>query len=205
MSRRILVLASGGGTNFQALVEAKRSGLLQGTLVGLLTDRPGTGAEDRARKAGIPHLSVSRKHLEEGLLRALATFQPDLLVLAGFLSILPPTVVKAYPRRILNLHPSLLPRHGGKGMYGDRVFQAVLAAGDTVTGATVHYVDEGVDTGPVLLSAALPVEPEDTVTSLGQRVHALEHDLLVQAVNLALTALESPRAVPGNSDDKEEE
>lgn len=117
----------------------------------------------------------------------------DLIVLAGFLSLVPAGVIAAYPDRILNIHPALLPRHGGPGMYGRRVHAAVLAAGDAVSGATVHLVTEGYDEGPVLGQATVPVLPGDTPESLAERVLALEHRLLPAAV---LAAVAAGRAVP---------
>lgn len=121
---------------------------------------------------------------------ALAEEQTDLVVLAGYLKVLEPAVVAAYPKRIVNIHPSLIPKYCGKGFYGLRVHQAVLDAGETVTGATVHYVDEGVDTGEIILQREVPVMPGDTAETLAARVLETEHVILAEGIKKAMEALE---------------
>lgn len=172
--KRIAVLVSGGGTNLQALMEAQKSGVLHsGRIVLVVSNRADAFALSRARAAGIPTLTVeekSRGALSDKLARALREADIDLVILAGFTAILTPRFIRAFAGRILNVHPSLLPRYGGKGYYGLRVHEAVLAAGEPVTGASVHFVTEGVDEGPLVAQKEVPVKPDDTPQSLQRRV-----------------------------------
>jgi len=189
MKETIVVLASGTGTNFQAIIDAIATGALNVTVGMLVTDRPGVLALSRAIRAGIPATVIDRREYGENLSNAiLATIPPEtrLIVLAGFLSILNGEILQRYRGRIINLHPSLLPRHGGAGMYGARVHEAVLAARDAESGCTIHYVDEGTDTGPVLLQRSLPVEEGDTPETLARRIAVLEHEAIVDGIRTAL-------------------
>ena len=174
---RIAVLVSGGGTNLQALLEAERAGRIpHGEIVLVLSSKPGAYALERARLFGVPSAVVSRRELgtqeafEDGLLAALSEAGAELIVLAGFLSILGPRVIAAYPDRIINVHPSLIPSFCGAGFYGLRVHEAALAYGVCVTGATVHLVNEIPDGGRILLQKAVEVREGDTPEILQRRV-----------------------------------
>ncbi len=174
---RIAVLVSGGGTNLQALIDAQNSGILQsGEIVLVLSSKADAYALTRAANAGIPGKVVSKKELgsqeafEEGLLSALKEYKIDLIVLAGFMSILSEGFIKQYEQRILNVHPSLIPSFCGQGFYGLRVHEAALSYGVKVTGATVHYVNEIPDGGEILLQKAVEILPDDTPEVLQKRV-----------------------------------
>ncbi len=174
---KIAVLCSGGGTNFQALYDAQEAGLLpHGEIVLVLSDHAEAYALERARRAGIPVAVFDRKQVscraerEEGMLAALKASGAELVVLAGFLSILSPAFVSAYEGRILNIHPALLPSFGGEGFYGLRVHEAVLKAGVKVTGATVHFVTAACDAGPIIAQKAVEVKEGDTPETLQKRV-----------------------------------
>jgi len=184
------VLVSGGGTNLQALLDAARAGKLPSAELSLVvSSRADAYALERAKAAGIPSLVLSKAKGEapeaygERLLAALREHGIALVVLAGFLTILPPNVVRAFAGRILNVHPSLIPAFSGKGFYGLKVHEAALARGVKVTGATVHLVDEIPDGGPILLQKAVAVEEGDTPETLQRRVmEQAEWVLLPQAV-----------------------
>ncbi|HEV8263309.1 MAG TPA: phosphoribosylglycinamide formyltransferase [Gemmatimonadales bacterium] len=179
------MLASGGGTNLQALLDALHgSPLLQPSSIArvvlVVADRPGAGALDRARRAAIPTAVLRDAGNSAELLAALAGV--DLVVLAGYLKLVPPDVVARFRWRMINIHPALLPAFGGPGMYGHRVHAAVLASGAAESGATVHYVDEQYDRGPVIAQARVPVRPGDTPETLAARVLEAEHRLLPMVV-----------------------
>lgn len=182
---RIAVLVSGGGTNLQALIDAAARGRLDVEISVVVSDRPGTRAAERAASAGIPTVVLDRKslgnELSRAVLEAIGTGL-DLVVLAGFLSRIDEPLLSAYEGRMINIHPALLPSFGGGGMYGRRVHEAVLAAGATETGCTVHYVDAGVDTGEIILQKRLDVRRNDTPDTLAQRLRPLEHEALIEAV-----------------------
>ena len=174
---KIAVLVSGGGTNLQALLDAQAAGSLRsGEIVLVVSDRPGAYALTRAEKAGVPGLEISRKAcggqaaFEARLRAALAEAGVDLIVLAGFLSILSADFTGRYDRRILNIHPSLIPSFCGAGFYGLKVHEAALARGVKVTGATVHFVNEIPDGGEIIAQKAVEVLPEDTPETLQRRV-----------------------------------
>ena len=174
---RIAVLVSGGGTNLQALIDAqKNEQLASGEICLVISSRPDAYALERAATAGIPALVVSRKELgsqeafEEALLAALEEYRIDLIVLAGFMTILSGDFTRRYPRRILNVHPALIPSFCGKGMYGLKVHEAALAYGVKVTGATVHFVNEIPDGGEIVIQQPVFVEPGDTPERLQRRV-----------------------------------
>ena len=173
----VAVLVSGGGTNLQAILDAKAAGALPHAKIALvLASKPGVYALERASKAGVPGIVVARKsyaapeEYDAALLAALREHRIDVVVLAGFLSILGPSVIAAYPERILNVHPSLIPSFCGAGYYGLRVHEAALAKGVKVTGATVHFVNEVPDGGRILLQQAVDVLPGDTPETLQKRV-----------------------------------
>ena len=174
---RIAVLVSGGGTNLQALLDAQKDGKLpHGEIVLVIASKPGVYALERARLAGVDGKVVSRKEsgsqaaFEAGISALLQEYGIDLVILAGFLSILSEDFTKQWPERILNVHPSLIPSFCGEGHYGLRVHEAVLRKGVKVTGATVHFVNEIPDGGRILLQKAVEVEEGDTPETLQRRV-----------------------------------
>ena len=176
----ISVLVSGGGTNLQAIIDKIQTGDLAGAqIVQVISSREGVFALERAEKAGIKGKVVKDT---ESLLAELAAENTELVVLAGYMKGLEPAVIQAYRQRILNIHPSLIPKYCGKGFYGKRVHQAVIDAGETVSGATVHFVDEGVDTGEIILQRQVPVEPGDTADTLAARVLETEHVIFAEGI-----------------------
>ncbi len=190
---RLAVFASGGGSNFAAILDAIARGVLPATVVLLVADRAGTGAQEKAEQAGIPAVvcdprdSGDEHAYGQVLLDTLHRHGADFIALAGFLKKVPAAVVAAFPNRILNIHPSLLPAFGGHGLYGRRVHEAVLAAGVRWTGATVHLVDEQYDTGPIVLQDVVPVLATDTPQTLAARVLVTEHALYPEALRLFAT------------------
>ena len=194
----ITVMVSGGGTNLQALIDGIAEGQIPGARIALvLSSREGAFALERARRAGINTVVVSKENyanqdeLSDAILAAMAEAETDLVVTAGYMSILDKRVCSAYKGRMINIHPSLLPKYGGVGYYGLRVHQAVLAAGEKETGATVHYVDdEGVDSGEIILQERIRVLENDTPESLQKRVlEEVEHRLIVEGTNLVVQKL----------------
>lgn len=189
---KLAVLVSGGGTNLQAILDQLASGQLQGIEIAcVIASKPGTYAAVRAHQAGIPCQVVRRADYQDlaaydrAMLSALQPYEVDLIVLAGFLSLLGPELVAAYRQRIINIHPSLVPAFCGPGLYGLKPHQAALDYGVKVTGATVHYVDEHYDEGPVLLQKAVAIQQDDTAESLQQRVmREAEQVILPQAIGL---------------------
>ena len=187
---KIAVLVSGGGTNLQALLDSEARGENpNGKITLVVASKPGVYALERAEKAGVEHCVVRRRDyassedFDAALLDVLKSHDIGLVVLAGFLSVLGPSVVQAYPRRILNVHPALIPSFCGPGMYGLRPHQAALARGCKVTGATVHFVNEECDGGPILLQKAVDILPGDTPETLQKRVMVeAEWKLLPRAV-----------------------
>ena len=192
MVKRIAVLVSGGGTNLQALIDAQQAGKLEnGVLSAVISSNPGAYALERARLAGIPGYTVARDSypdpsaMTHALVELLQSLSIDLVVLAGYLHILSPEMVQAYPNAILNVHPALIPSFCGKGAYGLRVHRQALDYGVKVTGATVHFVSDEPDAGPIVLQKAVAVEPGDTPERLQRRVmEQAEWQLLPRAVSL---------------------
>ena len=188
---RVMVLVSGGGTNLQAIIDAVASGVITNTeLVAVLSNNKTVKSLERARNAGIPAVSVSPKDFEsreefnEALLAKVDEYQPDLVVLAGFLVAIPEAMVHKYNGRIINIHPSLIPSFCGVGYYGLKVHEKALERGVKVTGATVHFVNEGMDEGPIVAQKAVMVEDDDTPEILQRRVmEQAEWILLPQAID----------------------
>jgi formyltetrahydrofolate-dependent phosphoribosylglycinamide formyltransferase len=185
---RVAVLLSGGGTSLQNLIDRAADGRLAARVVVVVASRADAFGLDRARRAGIPALVVARKahadvtHFNDALHAALAPHAPDLVVLAGFLSLFEPRA--RYAGRVMNIHPALIPAFCGAGFYGHRVHDAVIAAGVKVSGCTVHFADDHYDHGPIILQSCVPVLDEDTADSLAARVLALEYELYPQAIQL---------------------
>ena len=185
---RLGVLASGGGTNLQAILDRIQEGALRAEVRVVIGNNSQAGALARARARGIPapHLSSLKfpdpDDLDRAILRTLQDRQVEVVALAGYMKRLGPRTLAAYSNRILNVHPALLPAFGGQGMYGIRVHEAVIAEGVKLTGVTVHFVDEVYDHGPIIAQAAMPVEDDDTPETLARRVLALEHALLPEVI-----------------------
>ena len=189
---KIAVMVSGGGTNLQAIIDAIANGTITDTqIVAVISNNADAYALERARNVGIKAVCVSRKEIpdraayDDALLAAVEASGADLIVLAGFLVVIPTKMIQAYRNRIINIHPSLIPAFCGTGYYGLKVHEGVLSRGVKVTGATVHFVDEGTDTGPIILQKAVAVEEGDTPQILQRRVmEQAEWKLLPQAIQL---------------------
>ena len=178
----LAVLISGSGSNLQAVIDAVENGTLPNAQIALVvSSKENVFGLERAKKHGITNMVIDRLDTKT-LMDTLKTHNIEGIILAGYLTVLAPDVIAAYSGRIINIHPALLPLFGGKGFYGIKVHQAVLASGAKHTGATAHIVDCGIDTGAVLVRGVLPVLPDDTAQSLQKRVLKVEHNVLVQAV-----------------------
>ena len=176
MTQRIAIFASGNGSNFQRIAEYF-TGHTDVEIVVLYSNHPGAYALTRAINMGIPAVVFDRNQLytTTDILNDLHTRKIDWIILAGFLWLVPENILQAYRDRILNIHPALLPKHGGKGMYGMRVHEAVIAAGDTESGITIHLVNEYYDEGQVIFQARCPVLPGDTADDVAKKIHELEY------------------------------
>lgn len=189
---RVLVMVSGGGTNLQAIIDRIKDGTITNTeIVGVISNNKNAYALKRADENQIPSLCISPRDYETReifngkLLEAVESFCPDLVVLAGFLVVIPPEMILKYENRMINIHPSLIPSFCGKGYYGLKVHEAALARGVKVVGATVHFVDEGTDTGPIILQKAVEVQQGDTPEVLQRRVmEQAEWKILPRAIDL---------------------
>lgn len=198
----IAVLVSGGGTNLQAIIDAIAAGTLTGTrIVTVISNNADAGALERAKRAGIKTVTVTRadhpdpEEYDKALLAAVEGTGADLIVLAGFLVKIPGEMVRRYPMRILNIHPSLIPSFCGTGFYGLKVHEAALARGVKVTGATVHFVDEDMDTGPIVMQKAVSVREDDTPATLQRRVmEEAEWVILPQAIQMVAKQREKETA-----------
>jgi phosphoribosylglycinamide formyltransferase-1 len=180
---RIAVLASGGGTDTQAIIDACEAGRIEGDVVVVVSNNSRAGALERARRHGIPAQHLSNNHypddadLDRAFVELLRSYDVNLVALAGYMKKRGRAFLAAFPHHVLNIHPALLPGpHGGEGKYGVYVHESVLAAGDKVTGVSIHLVDEEYDHGPVVARREVPVLPDDTPASLQERVLAVEHE-----------------------------
>lgn len=188
---RVVVMVSGGGTNLQAIIDSVKSGDITNTeLVAVISNNYDVYALERAKEAGIEGVVVSpkdysnRQEFNKALLDKVNSYSPDLIVLAGFLVVIPEEMIDAYENKIINIHPSLIPSFCGTGYYGLKVHEAALERGVKLTGATVHYVDKGTDTGPIIMQKAVEVKEGDTPKLLQQRVmEEAEWKLLPAAIN----------------------
>lgn len=187
--QKITVLVSGGGTNLQAIIDAIESGEIENAkIVQVISSNSKAFSLERAKKHGICAKVIGKEvypdpmKRSEALLCALKEERTDLVVLAGYMSVLDVSLIQEYEGRMINIHPSLIPKYCGKGYYGKRVHQAVLDNGESTTGATVHFVDEGVDTGEIILQERVPVQDEDTADTLAARVLVTEHKILIEAI-----------------------
>lgn len=189
---KLAVLVSGGGTNLQAIIDKIENGTIKNAEIAVvISNKKDAFALERAKKHGIAGVCISpkdyatREAFNDALLASLNEYQVDLVVLAGYLVIVPKNVVDAFENRIINIHPSLIPSFCGDGFYGLKVHEAVLARGNKVTGATVHFVDDGTDTGPIILQKAVYVQEGDTPEILQKRVmEEAEWNILPEAINL---------------------
>ncbi len=184
---KVAVLVSGGGTNLQALIDKVAGGELDNVeIVRVISSREDAFALERAGRAGIA-TAVAKE--QQDVLRELKESGAEIVVLAGYMKVLSPEVIAAYRDRIINIHPSLIPKFCGKGFYGKRVHRAVLEAGEKESGATVHYVDEGVDTGRIIIQEKVPVLDGDTPDTLAARVLEVEHEILARGLKRAIDDL----------------
>lgn len=189
---KIIVCVSGGGTNLQAVIDAVEKKEITNTrIAGVISNNAGAYALERARKAGIPAVCISPRDYEDraafhkALLGMVKELAPDLIVLAGYLVTIPEEMIEAYPNRIINIHPSLIPAFCGVGCYGLKVHEKALARGVRISGATVHFVDAGTDTGPIILQKAVEVKTDDTPKVLQQRImEEAEWKILPKAIDL---------------------
>ena len=190
MSKNIAILASGNGTNAENIIryfQEKASACVN--LV--LTNRQNAFVLERAKERNVPCAYLDKDDWESGeaVLSMLQKYNIDFVVLAGFLARIPDNVLHAYPNKMINIHPSLLPKFGGKGMYGDRVHEAVIAAGEKESGITIHYTNERYDEGAIVCQEKCPVLPEDTSEELAQRIHKLEYEFYPKVIERLVKAL----------------
>lgn len=190
---RVAIFASGNGTNFETLVKAfKSKQIKQGKVVMLFCDHPNAPVIQRAIRLNIPYETfplkqfASKKDYEEAILKQLRNYNVDLIALAGYMRVVGPTILNNYSQRIINLHPAYLPEFQGLHAI-ERAFEDHLKNGRTETGVTIHYIDNGLDTGPIIRQEHVPIKPDDTVETLEQRIHTMEHqmypDVLNQVIN----------------------
>lgn len=190
---RLGFLASHRGSNMQAIIDACNSGRLNAEPVVVISNNGGSGALERAVNEGIPAYCISSKTFADEKERdrmicdTLLRHKVDLVILAGYMKKIGPATLNAFKGKIINIHPALLPRHGGAGMYGMKVHEAVLAAGENETGVTIHLVDEGYDSGRILAQKKVPVNVNDTVETLGERVLRVEHAFYVETLEKILS------------------
>lgn len=192
MLKRIGVLVSGGGSNLQALIDGVESGLIPGEIAVVISNKPGVYALERASNHRIPTVVVNPRdcpnvvEFSKAILAVCQEYQVDLVCMAGFMRIIDRVLVEAYPNRILNIHPALLPAFGGKGMYGHHVHEAVIASGAKFSGATVHFVTAETDIGPIVTQEIVSVVDQDTPESVAAKVLQVEHQIYPQAVKLVM-------------------
>lgn len=188
--KNIAVLISGGGSNLQAIIDHIEAGCIDAKIAVVISSREDAYGLKRAQRYGIPACCISKgdydsaESFDRALLQKLKEYETGLIVLAGYLNILSSKIISEYSNRIINIHPSLIPSFCGRGYYGLKVHQGALDYGVKVTGATVHFVDEGTDTGPIILQKAVYIEEDDDAESLAKRVLEVEHELLPKAVSL---------------------
>lgn len=190
MSKNIAIFASGNGTNAENIIRYfQNSGLVRVELV--LTNRETAFVMARARSLNVPSAYMSKGEWEDGntILSLLKDKNIDFIVLAGFLARVPDCILHAYPNKIINIHPSLLPKFGGRGMYGDRVHEAVVAAGEQESGITIHYINERYDEGAVISQYKCSVLPNDTAEQVAEKVHALEYEFYPQVIEKVVMEL----------------
>lgn len=179
---RLAILASGSGSNAEKIMEHFQNSD-KAAIALVASNKTDAFVLERAKKFGVPTYTFTRKEMDAGkLLEKLQAEKIDWVILAGFLLKIPAELIRAFPERMINIHPALLPNYGGKGMYGHHVHEAVKAAGDTQTGITIHLVNEHYDEGKIIFQAATPLTPEDTPESIAQKVHTLEHRYFAEVI-----------------------
>ncbi|HXL72058.1 MAG TPA: phosphoribosylglycinamide formyltransferase [bacterium] len=188
---KIAVFASGGGSNLQALLDAHENGLFKGKIALVFSNVPDCGALERSEKHHIESISIAskgypgtREAYDQEILELCAAKKIDLICLAGYMRIITSVLIRPYLYKMMNIHPALLPKFGGEGMYGHFVHEAVIKAKEKETGATVHFVTEGVDAGPIILQGNVRILPTDTPQTLAERVLRVEHQIYPEAVRL---------------------
>ena len=191
-SASVVVLASGEGTNLQAIMDAIAKGEMDCTVSLVVSDVRGARALERARNSGVPAVYLPREkrsqdEYSEAIRDLIRSYPHDFIVLAGFMRILSGSFIRAFPNRIINIHPSLLPCFGGKGFYGEKVHKSVIESGARISGCTVHFVTEDVDLGPIIDQEPVPVLDGDTPDKLAMRIHPVEHKLLVRSIRLLVS------------------
>jgi len=186
MSKNIIILASGNGSNAEEIMRYfENSSLVEVSCV--ISNKREAGVFDRAKSFDVPCVWLDKSYFESNeIANYLSDLKPDLIVLAGFLLKIPKKLIKLYPNKILNIHPALLPKFGGKGMYGRHVHRAVKDSGDTYTGITIHFVNENYDQGGIIFQAHVEINPNDTPSSIAQKVHKLEHKHFSEVINQIL-------------------
>lgn len=185
--KNVVILASGSGTNAENIAKyfAESESV---KIVSILSNKSDAYVLVRAERLGIPHASFTKAEMENGTLTSIIKeMNPDLIVLSGFLLKVPASMVEAFPHKIINIHPALLPKYGGKGMYGDRVHEAVVAAGESESGITIHYIDENYDEGSTIFQAKCAVESTDTPHDVATKVHALEYEWFPKIIDNILS------------------
>jgi len=189
MLTRIVVLISGGGTNLQAIIDGCKNQSIPGEVVGVISNQSKAFGLERAQTHGISNFYFGKKNFPDKIARnteliaCIQSLKPDLIVLAGYLAILEPSFIQAFEHKIINIHPSLIPKYAGKGYYGMKVHKAVIENKEVYSGATVHFVDELIDTGQIIIQESVKLQPDETPESLQKRVLKIEHDILVRSIN----------------------
>lgn len=188
--KNIAIFASGSGTNAENITRYFSNSKTVNVAV-VLSNNKNVGVHDRVNKLGIPSFVLSREEFVEGtpVLARLAEYQVDLIVLAGFMNKISDALLKAFPGKIINIHPALLPKHGGKGMFGMHVHEAVVAAGEKESGITIHYINEHYDEGAIIFQTTCPVFPEDTAEDVAEKVHALEYTFYPRIIENTLECM----------------
>lgn len=188
--RRLAVFISGGGTNLQAIIDSINNNEIDAKIALVLASNESAYGIERAKKHNIPYVITKKNEFNDiekfglGILENLFKYKIDYIVLAGYLNIIPENVVRKFPNKIINIHPSLIPSFSGGGYYGQKVHKEAINYGVKITGATVHFVDEGIDTGPIILQDTVRISEDDTAESLSSKVLNIEHNLLVKAIRL---------------------
>ncbi len=191
--KNLAIFISGSGSNMKTILENIKEGRIKGVNPALVLSSTSKArgleyAEDSGLKTAVfNYKNLSEDEISNGLISLLEESEIDFIILAGFIKILPPALVKKYKNRILNIHPSLIPKFCGKGFYGLKVHEEVIKAGEKESGATVHYVDEGVDTGDIILQRTCPVYPDDTAEVLQKRVLKIEHEIYSEAIQMVIS------------------
>lgn len=176
------VLISGSGSNLQSIIDAEKKGDFAAHVACVISNKESAYGLERARQSDIPAYVLKGEKTSADLLEILEKHNVEWIILAGYLGIIRPEIIEKFRNRIINIHPSLIPKHCGKGYYGHRVHESVLESGDTETGVTLHYVDEGIDTGQIIRQEKVPVLKDDTVETLADRVLKVEHRLIVEVI-----------------------